>query len=326
MTPKPDVAADPPWVGPDGQRVERLELHLSYACPNHCWFCSEDHRMERFREFPVSYPRVVAVLRRHVERGVNSVLLTGGEPTIHPRFVDILVVARKLALRTSTSTNSIMLSREPFARQVLPLLDECMFSLHGPTAAVHEDMTRRAGSFDQVVQAARLARVVMPDLAVCVNIVLTRRNADHLGDTVALAVDLGASLIVVSNVSPEGRGLDHYAELAVPLAELAERLPAVVDRAGDRILRFFGVPLCLLGPHAMLSNDLHWDPRVTVEWTSRPGKVVLEDVYTWTAGRERAYVEACQSCLQRGNCRGVFARYRELFSTDALRPIVREVV
>ena len=26
--------------------------------------------------------------------------------------------------------------------------------------------------------------------------------------------------------------------------------------------------MCLLGPHRMLSNDLHWDPRVTVEWTA----------------------------------------------------------
>lgn len=280
--------------------------------------------MEQFREFPVSYGRVVTVLRRHVERGVRSVLLTGGEPTIHPRFLDILTVARKLALRTSTSTNSVMLSREDFARQALPSLDECMFSLHGPSAAVHDDMTRRAGSFVQVLDAVGLARTIKPELDLAVNIVLTRRNIDHLGDTVALAAELGASLIVVSNVSPEGRGLDHYAELAVSLADLAERLPAVVERAGGSILRFFGVPLCILGAHTMLSNDLHWDPRVTVEWTPRPGKVVLEDVYTWTAGRQRAYVEACQGCLQQGICMGVFERYCELFPADVLRPMDRE--
>ncbi len=310
-----------PWIGPDGQRLERLELHLSYTCPTRCPFCSEGHRMKQFRRYPVSYGRVTRVLRIHIERGVRSLHLTGGEPTIHHRFVDVVRLAKRLGLRTSVGTIGTMLSREDFAEQALPHLDEILFSLHGPNALVHDQAVARQGSFVEVTRAMELARSSDAPVGIYVNTVVTRQNIDVLGDTVALAGELGASLIVVSNMTPEGYGLDNYPELVVPLQKLGEVLPSLPERAPDAILRFFGTPMCLLGPHTMLSNDLHWDPRVTVEWVAAPGKVVLDAIYTWSPDRKRVHAAECQDCSLRGVCMGVFDRYDELYPTDALRPV-----
>ena len=52
-----------PWIGPAGQRMTRLELHLTYTCPERCVFCSEDHRMAKFNRFPVTWGRGAKVLR-----------------------------------------------------------------------------------------------------------------------------------------------------------------------------------------------------------------------------------------------------------------------
>ena len=256
MTAAPSL--QPPWIGPQGQRMERLELHLTYTCPERCVFCSEDHRMKAYRDYPVSWGRVATVLREQARRGVHSVHLTGGEPTIHPRFVDVLVLAKKLGLRTSIGTIGTMLAREDFARRALPHLDEALFSLHGPDAALHDALTRRPGSFETVTGAMELARELRPDFGLYVNTVVTRKNIRQLPETAALADSLGASLIVVSNLTPEGLGLDNYEELAAPLELLAEVLPRVPAAAPNAIVRFFGTPMCLLGSQASLSNDLHW--------------------------------------------------------------------
>ena len=88
--------------------------------------------MTAYREYPVSWGRVATVLRTHAEKGVRAVHLTGGEPTIHPRFIDVLSLARKLGMRTSVGTIGTMLAREDFAARALPDLDEALFSLHGP--------------------------------------------------------------------------------------------------------------------------------------------------------------------------------------------------
>ena len=131
-----DLPADAtPWIGPHGQVMERLELHLTYTCPERCVFCSEEHRMARYSPFPVTWGRVAKVLRLHASRGVRAVHLTGGEPTIHPRFVDTLRLAKKLGMRTSVGTIGTMLSRRDFATEAMPHLDEALFSIHGPDAA-----------------------------------------------------------------------------------------------------------------------------------------------------------------------------------------------
>jgi len=316
----PEPTSETPWVGPNGRVMERLELHLTYHCPERCVFCSEEHRMEAFQDFEVTWGRVAAVLRTHASRGVRSVHLTGGEPTLHPRFVEVCMLARKLGMRTSVGTIGTLLAKRAFAERAVPWLDEALFSLHGPTAEVHDRMTRRAGSFEQVTAAIRNTLAVNPAFGAYVNIVATRLNAETLGDTVALAASLGAKLIVVSNTTPEGGGLDHFDAIELPLARLAEIMPTLPPRAGDAILRFFGMPMCLLAPFEMMSNDLHWDPRVTVEWGRKPGKVSFESFYNWEPNRKRVHVEACGACSRRGVCMGVYDAYAERYGTEELRP------
>jgi len=313
-----------PWIGPNGEIMERLELHLTYTCPERCIFCSEEHRMQTYRKFPVTWGRVASVLRTHASRGVRAVHFTGGEPTIHPRFIDALKLAKKLHMRTSIGTIGTMLSRPDFAEKALPFLDEALFSIHGPCSELHDELSGRQGSFEQVTKALEFSVRHKPGFNAFVNTVVTRQNIDALPDTVAMVSEMGAQLIVISNTTPEGRGEDEYQELAVPLSKLAEVLPKVPERAGDAIVRFFGVPMCLLGSYGTLSNDLHWDPRVTVEWQTGPGRVAFTGIYSWAPDRRRVHAEQCTQCVRQEVCSGVFDKYAQLWPTDALRPQLSE--
>ena len=305
-----------PWVGPDGQRIKRLELHLTYTCPEACVFCSEDHRMSRYKRYPVTWGRVARTLREHAAEGVDHLHITGGEPSIHPRFLDVLALARKLGMRTSIGTIGTRLGEERFAEQAFPLLSEALFSIHGPSADVHDPLTRRVGSFDKQLRALDLSKA--HDTLRCVNTVMCTHNVERLPETVAFLDRQGVSLIVVSNTTPEGAALDNYDELAVPLDVLARVLPQV--RAENATLRFFGVPMCLLSEEQrMLSNDLHWDPRVTVEWATEPGKVVYGGEFSWTPARKRTHVAECEGCSLRDVCMGIYSEYAQRWPTDALR-------
>lgn len=316
----PDEATDTPWIGPHGEVMERLELHLTYACPERCVFCSEEHRMAVYAPYSVTWGRVAKTLRLHASRGVKAVHFTGGEPTIHPKFVEACMLARKLGMRTSIGTIGTMIADRAFAERAIPWLDEALFSLHGPNAEINDAMTRRQGSFEQTTQAMRNALAVNPDFDLFVNIVCTKHNVDHVPETAALAASMGAKLIVVSNTTPEGGGFDKYRELGLPLSKIAEVMPKVPPAAPGAIIRFFGMPMCLLGAFDTLSNDLHWDPRVTVEWASKPGKVVFEGQYNWTPDRRRERVEACRTCTRNQVCMGIYDRYAELYDTSELRP------
>lgn len=316
----PEPTNPTPWIGPNGKVMERLELHLTYTCPERCVFCSEEHRMEAYQDFEVTWGRVATVLRTHASRGVKSVHFTGGEPTIHPRFIEVCMLARKLGMRTSVGTIGTMIAKKSFAERAIPWLDEALFSLHGPDAETHDRMTRRAGSFVQVTTALKNALEVNPAFGAYVNTVVTKLNVDRIGDTVELADRLGAKLIVVSNTTPEGGGLDHFRELGLPLSVLASVMPTIPSRASRAIVRYFGMPMCVLGEHDTLSNDLHWDPRVTSEWGRKPGKVSFEDFYNWAPDRKRARVKECQGCTRNAVCMGVYDEYAHLYDTGDLKP------
>lgn len=300
--------------------MRRLELHLTYTCPERCGFCSEEHRMKAYSAFPVTFARAATVLRTEAARGVQAVHFTGGEPTIHPRFVDLLVLARKLGLRTSIGTIGTRLADAAFAARVMPWLDEALFSLHGPDAATHDAATGRPGSFDRLCAAVENAKA-HPGFRPFFNTVVTSATLPHLLATTRLARALGGALLVVSNVTPEGQAEDDYATLAAPLTRLGESVEAVIKAAGPMIVRFFGTPACVLGAHRMASNDLHWNPRVTWEWIRHPDRVSFAPIYSWDPRRKRTYTETCGRCGWKGLCAGVFAAYAERWGEAELHPL-----
>lgn len=300
--------------------MRRLELHITYTCPERCVFCSEEHRMARFHPYPVTLGRATRVLREHAARGVDSVHLTGGEPTIHPDFPEIVRIARALGMRVSMGTIGTGLANPAFAERAMPYLDDILFSLHGPDAETHDTLTRRPGSFMKLLRAVEHSRR-KPGFRPSFNTVVNRHNLDHLLATVRLTRSLGAGLHIFSNTTPEGAGEDAYGELTIPLSAWATLAPALVEAAGPGlIVRFFGVPACALGGARMHSNDLYWNPRVTVEWAESPGRVALEGVYSWTPERKRRYVPACEGCALRELCAGVFAAYVERYGDTELAP------
>ena len=314
------VSQQRPWIGPNGEVMQRLELHLTYTCPEKCLFCSEEHRMNRYRKFPITWGRVAKVLRMHAERGVRNVHLTGGEPTIHPRFIQVLKLAKKLGMRTSIGTIGTRLCKPDFAQKALPYLDEALFSIHSHIPEEHNRLTQREGSFKRVVSALENCVSIKPGFGAYVNIVLTKINQESITETVDFVVRKGARLVVISNTTPEGAGEDSYSELAPSLIDLRRILQQVPARSKGVPVRFFGVPMCVLGPYATWSNDLHWDPRVTVEWASEPGKVVFDGIYSWTPARRRVHAPECQSCSRNTVCMGIFDQYVKLWPTSALKP------
>ena len=307
-----------------GRRPSRLEFHLSYACDNRCEFCSEDDRLTRWRDSPVTAREARRTLRSHALAGGEHVLFTGGEPTLHSAFPFALRLARELGMRAAVGTNGQRLSAPGFAARILPHLDELSLSLHGADNEVHDASTGRPGSFDQLMATRALAGKLAPRLSLAANAVITRRNFDSAEAIVSLCGVAGIHRLLLSNVAPEGAALACFERLAVPLEwwrESAAGLVALGDRSGVRV-RFFGLPICALGDARVRSNDLYYDARVTVERARGPRDGVrLSHVITRYPRRGRRWTRRCRTCRYREVCGGVFRKYLERFGDDEIRPI-----
>ncbi|MHB2026979.1 MAG: radical SAM protein [Elusimicrobiota bacterium] len=310
--------------------VERLEFHLSSVCDQKCVFCSESERMKTYARHPISYDSVVKTLIRKRRDRCSHVTFTGGEPTLYPRFPDVLNAAKRLGYRTYITTDASRLANPNYAKQVLPFLDEICISIHADTAAVHDNLAESKGSFERVLAAFENIGRAKPMPYVLTNTVVTQLNINKITATIEFLTKFRIIRhCTISNLAPDGDALKNFLALAPRLSQIAALAKplARISKENGVTVRFFGVPLCLLGSDWDLPNDLHWSPRVTVERGMVGEKIGLREIHSPNPGRMRFYAPKCASChIREISCFGVFKTYYEHYGDGELVPVSRSPI
>lgn len=305
--------------------MKRLEFHISYACLNNCIFCSERGQLEEFEGQFVKKEEIEEKLKQFSKKGFNHITFTGGEPTLHPNFIEIVRSSKELGYKTYISSNGGLFSSKMFCQKAFPHLDEICFSIHGHNAKLHNFLTCNKQSFNRLLMALNNAVESAEDIYGFINIVITKHNFDFLEKIIGFISHYKKiRQILISNFAPEGNGLRNFRELAVPLAKIRERVGKIVNLAKNKsfVIRFFGMPLCILKGHEDFSNDLHWSPRTTIEQWKKNGKIFLKQTLSYKPIRKRIKTMKCKDCLNRRICGGVFTRYYQEFGDNELKPIL----
>jgi len=303
--------------------MKRLEFHISYKCINNCRFCSERKQLEKFTGQFISKRNIYNKLKYFAYKGFDHVTFTGGEPTLHPYFVEILQFAKGLGYKTYVTTNGGLFISKRFTRKVLPFLDEICFSLHGHNARVHNFHTLREQSFAELVPALKNVEEEDGNIFGLVNMVITRYNFDFVHNLIDFASEYKKiKQIIISNFAPEGNGLRNFRELVLPLGEIKEKVGEIVKLAQDKflIVRFFGLPLCILNKYMEHSNDAWWSPRATIEKRRNNGGSFLKTTRSYKPIRKRIKTLKCKICTKSNICGGVFKKYYQEFGGKELIP------
>lgn len=108
--------------------MKTLYCALGYTCNERCIFCpcsenSVDVPSLSFEEIRDAIDRSVA------EKGVDNILFSGGEPTIHPDYFRILEYAAGKGVRLSLLTNALRLASKEFAGRMFDIVDARIWTL-----------------------------------------------------------------------------------------------------------------------------------------------------------------------------------------------------
>jgi radical SAM protein with 4Fe4S-binding SPASM domain len=172
--------------------VSVLDWTITDRCNYNCLHCfhAADNSMNR-----CAFTREEAMrfLDEMAECGLKGVRLTGGEPTLHPNFREILegIRERDLQLRTLI-TNGSRLDEElvSFIKAVHPYT-QVMISFDG--IGFHDWLRQHPGAEEQALKAVRLCK--QAGLNVAINSNVNRKNRDVLFDSVKMLAELGADTI-----------------------------------------------------------------------------------------------------------------------------------
>ncbi len=185
------------------QRIlHEASLELTYRCNLDCFYCYNDR--EKAGQ-PLTLDQYKKVLTDLADMQTMFLMLTGGEPMIHPHFFDIGHIARELGFVLRIRTNGHSLSQQNCER-LLKEVDPYMVdvSLHGATAEVHDRQTRVQGSFERLLRNIKTATTL--GLRVGVISTPTSWNEHQIEDMLELCDELSVSLTFQGPVGPRDNG------------------------------------------------------------------------------------------------------------------------
>lgn len=299
--------------------MKRLEFHISYRCNHNCIFCSEEERMNKFYNHPLSIKEIKLILLDRRKKWYNHVNFTWWEPTIIPNFLEIVEFAKKIWYKIYIGTNWIMLYWEDFASELLWNIDELSLSIHWFDKESCFKQIWNNKHFENIWKIfENITKYKKNDTELFLNIVLNKYNYQDILKIINFVIDSWYNFwqVLVSYIAPEWAWLRNYSELSFDLYDLQKLIPDIIDlcEKNNKIVRFFWLPYCILWENFWIySNDLHWEARNTIERiTMKNWKIWLIDINSLDNTRERSFVSKCENCkLKLNPCSWVFTKYLE---------------
>jgi len=164
---KPDISNKP--------INSRAKLDTGLKCNYKCFFCYYRNNLDD-PELPLKeIQKRVDIIK---ESGIKEIDLSGGEPTIHSKWFEILEYCKDFD-RISCLSNGTKLKDLEFTKRSLEYgLKEVLFSLHGYDEISHDKIVGYPGAFKDILKAIDNCKDV--GIEVRINCTVTSKNMKHL--------------------------------------------------------------------------------------------------------------------------------------------------
>ncbi|RJO66892.1 MAG: radical SAM protein [Myxococcales bacterium] len=323
--------------------AERVDINLGHACNHKCVFCMQSESGIEQKKW-VSLDKLREELRFYAEqKGVRSLGLLGGEPTLYPWLEEGLIFAGELGYNDITiNTNGFRLGQWEFASMAAERgIRRYCLSIHSEDPAVEDFLSGQKGAFVRKMRAIRnltkLKASGMRDLTISINAVLNKKNLPTLDRFVKFFKHLGIVDIRFNFIRPEGRAAgrkDIVCTFSEAMPKLME-LVALNGREWKIRLSFGEIPYCVYRSDFFKIEPLrrayigeYVDRRTFVStFGNTPGPLSDNDGhqrFIWQdlkMNKLKSFVSACTSCAWREVCGGVWTNYLEMYGDKEFRTL-----
>jgi MoaA/NifB/PqqE/SkfB family radical SAM enzyme len=307
-------------------RGHDFEIQLGHLCNNRCVFCSSGELTRQGAARHIALEPILEAIQEAHASGARRLTFLGGEPTIHRGFIPALERSVELGFdQIVIFTDGVMFPRPGFIDRIVRLGGnlEWRISIQGGNEQAHVQTTGRLDSFRRILVG--LERLQALGQRVTANVCVTSSNYRSLPDYPALVSRWGIRQLHLDMVRPSSAGprsddylreiMPRYSDLAPFLRQMLERFERT-DAGID--VHVGNLPFCILPEWSHRIE--HGGSKTVTRAADESGLELPIDKYEWHASLRR-YAEACDRCVFRRRCTGVFEEYLRLHGTDELTPV-----
>lgn len=296
--------------------MERVDIKIGFLCNNRCKFCVQGRKRELFGN--KEKEEIKKDLKEAKKKKIEGAVFTGGEPTLHQNFLELVSYAKFLGFKTiQIQTNGRRFVYKSFCEKTIEAgATEFSPALHGPNYQIHDFLTSSPGSFQQTLQGIKNLKAL--GQYVLTNTVVTSKNYRHLPRLAELFISLGVDQYQFAFVHLGGRAWENRNWICPQMAETIPFIKKGLDvgiRAGKTVMTE-AIPYCLMrGYENYLAENVIPDTRIY------DADFVVDNYTLYRQKKGKVKGENCKKCRYYKICEGPWKEYPELFGWEEFKPI-----
>ena len=176
--------------------------NITGTCNLRCVHCYSDSQAMGYPG-ELTWEQMESVVSDLAAYQVPSLLLSGGEPLVHPRFFDLVEKASSSGLKLTISTNGTLITPEKAALLKKANVAYVGISLDG-IGKIHDEFRRKEGAFDAAVRGFRACHEVGQKTGL--RLTLTRHNVENIERILDFIEEEQIQRVCFYHLVPAGRG------------------------------------------------------------------------------------------------------------------------
>lgn len=278
---------------------------LTTLCNNNCRNCLLDKRIN------IGYRSLSSIKKElyfSLRKGYERVMLLGGEPTIHPDFLEIIRLSKEAGYKKVTVlSNGRMFSYIGFLRKAKEAgLEEIIVSIYSHKPKVQDYITGTKGSLKQTLNA--LVNIKKLNYPLVVGTVITKRNYKDLPALSAFLSKLGINQHQFEFIRPCGMAWDNYTDMVPRMKEVVDYLTKALENEikNNVEVRIEGMPFCVIENYSRYINKIEQE---------KVNDISEKDI------KDHVKFKSCKLCRYNKVCVGVWKEYAEKEGSKEFIPV-----
>jgi len=230
--------------------LKEMSVEIIRKCPNRCVHCSSlsDEHCKEILE----YNKFTEIVDDAKELGAENICLSGGEPFLHPRVIDMILYVKSKELSCYVYTSGIVfddkLEKVALSYEfLLPLsgvVDKLIFNVEAATSSIYDEIMGTKGCFDLMQSSVKMANQLC--ITTEAHFVPMKLNIGEIEKTITLCQNIGISKISFLRLVPHGRALINHEKILLSDEEFLRLRSLLIDiKDKSSIDVRIGVPLSI---------------------------------------------------------------------------------